>query len=302
MKRELLTASAIIAVVVVYALPSILNAYPHRLATMQDTSAAKRDTVHQQRDSTAQSIPAPMESDTLRRIPNVAFGPGEYLRFEVKYGFITAGDAVMRISDTTYGNGRRCLRVAFSVDSKPFFNWIYKVEDRYSTFIDADGMFPWRFEQHIREGGYKRDFTADFDQRNHIARTTGGIYTIPPYVQDIMSAFYYARLVDYSGYRPGQKLHLQNFYKDSTYELDVKFKGRQTIEVGAGKFNCIIVEPLAREGGLFKSDGRAFVWLTDDERKIPVKVSSQIAIGSIDSELVEYGGITGPISAKVKDN
>ena len=240
-------------------------------------------------------------SDTLRKIHNVAFTAGEYLKFDVRYGFITAGDAVMKVSDTLHSNGRKCFKIEFSVDSKPFFDIFYKVRDRYLSIVDAQGMFPWRFEQHIREGGYSRDFTADFDQVSHIAKTSEGDHPIPPYVHDIMSAFYFARLVDYSNYLPGHKLHLQNFYKDSTYELDVKFKGRQTIEVGAGTFKCIIVEPLAREGGLFKSEGRVLIWLTDDERKIPVKVSTKVAIGSIDSELVEYQGINGSISAKVKE-
>ena len=142
---------------------------------------------------------------------------------------------------------------------------------------------------------------ADFDQANHIAYTSEKNYPIPAYVHDMMSAFYFARTFDYSKSRPGDKVHLQNFYKDSTYQLDVKFKGRQQIEVPAGKFNCVIVEPIATEGGLFKSNGHVYVWLTDDERKMPVKVSAQIAIGSIDSDLVEIQGINGVINARVKE-
>jgi hypothetical protein len=240
--------------------------------------------------------------DTLRRLENRAFASGEYLKFDVKYGFVTAGDAWMTISDTTIPNGRVCHRVNFAVDSKPFFNWIFKVVDRYSTFIDSKGMFPWRFEQHISEGNFKRDLVADFDQVNHIANTSEKSYPIPAYVHDIMSAFYYARTLDFKGYRPGQKVHLQNFFKDSTYELDVKYKGRQQIEVPAGKFNCVIIEPLAREGGLFKSDGQVYIWLTDDERKMPVKVSTKIVIGSIDSELVEYRGLNGPVPSKIEED
>ena len=270
---------------------------------VNDSTAVRRDSVVVQADSLAVHADSTLgtNADTLRKVENHAFAAGEYLRFDVNYGFVNAGEAVMRIDDTIY-NGRKCHEIEFSVDSKPFFNWIYKVEDRYKTIVDAEGVFPWRFEQHVREGGYSRDFVADFDQRRHIVKTTEGQRTIPPYVHDIMSAFYFARTIDYSNFKPGQKVHLQNFYKDSTYELDVKFRGRQTIEVDAGKFNCIVIEPLAREGGLFKSDGTVFVWLTDDERKIPVRVSTKIVIGSIDSDLVEYRGIRGPISAKVNED
>ena len=236
-------------------------------------------------------------SDSLRSVQNRAFKSGEYLKFDVNYGFVTAGETVIKTTSVIF-NGRNCFKVEFIVDSKPFFDWMYKVRDRYSTIIDSEGLFPWRFEQHIREGGFSRDFVADFDQVHHYAHTTGGIYPIPSYVQDMLSAFFFARTVDYSGLKSGDRLHMQNFYKDSTYALDVKYRGKQEIEVGAGTFDGIVVEPLAREGGLFKSDGTVNIWLTDDERKIPVRVSTKILIGSIDAELVEYSGINGPIKAK----
>ncbi len=287
-----LISLALLALDVVVAFPA---GRPHPEIAIQDTVSVRTDSAVARADTDH------ISSTSIRKVDNHAFSSGEYLKFTVKYGFIAAGDAVMKISDTVYSNDRKCFKIEFQVDSKPFFNWIYKVEDRYSTIVDSEGVFPWRFEQHIREGHFRRDFTADFDQINHVAKTSEGPHRIPPYVQDIMSAFYFTRLVDFSGYRPGQKLHLQNFYKDSTYELDVRFKGKQTIEVAAGTFNCIVIEPLAREGGLFKSDGHVYVWLTDDERKLPVKVSTQIVIGSIDSELSEYHGINGTISAKVKE-
>ena len=241
---------------------------------------------------------APEPADTLRHLRNVAFAGGEFLRFDINYGLITAAEAVMKTRDTTV-NGRRCHLVEFVLTSKPFFDAFYRVRDRYSTLIDAEGLFPWKFEQHIREGGYTRDFTANFDQVRHVATTTEGKYRIPPYVQDMMSAFYFSRTIDYSKFADGDRIHMQNFYKDSTYELDVRFRGRQTVEVEAGKFNCIVIEPMAKEGGLFKGDGKVFIWLTDDDRKVPVMVTTKIKIGSVDSELIEYVGIAGPLNAKI---
>jgi len=249
-------------------------------------------------------IPAEGEGDTepvrLRTVPNVAYAGGEYLKYDVHYSFVTAGDAYLTVTDTVYA-GRPCHIVTFTLESKPFFDIFYKVRDRYRTIIDAGGLFPWKFEQQIREGGYSRDFEAEFDQRNNIAKTAKGEYAIPPYVHDIISAFYFARTVDYTGYRPGQRVELQNFYKDSTYSLPVKYKGRQRIEVDAGTFDCIIIEPLITEGGLFKSEGNIYLWITDDDRKMPVKVRTDIPIGTVESELTEFRGINGPLRAIIHD-
>lgn len=236
----------------------------------------------------------------FRLINHSAFGVGERLVFDVGYSIFTAGEAVMTIPKMDTLFGRECYQVLFTVNSTPSFSWIYKVEDRYETMLDVKGVFPWRFTQRIREGKYSYDFGAIFDQTQNIATTDKGKYPIPLYVHDVVSAFYYARTLDFSNSRVGEKTYLYNFYKDTTHTLAIKFLGRQQIEVDAGTFNCVIVEPLIKEGGLFKSEGRVIVWMTDDERKIPVRVSTKVVIGSIEAELREYSGINGPIKAKVK--
>ncbi len=235
-----------------------------------------------------------------RRVVNTAFTVGERLVFDVSYGYITAGEAVMAIPSYETVNGRTCYRVEFKVNSLQSFSWVYKVEDRYLTFIDTEAIAPLKFEQHIREGTYSRDFIAQFDQVHHVARTTEGEYPIPPYVHDIMSAFYYFRTVDFSSAKEGDQFELFNFYKDKSYELAVRFLGRQELEVGAGTFNTLVVEPLVKEGGLFKSEGRIVVWLTDDELKVPVRVNTKVVIGSIDTELREYSGLAGPLRSRIK--
>ncbi len=238
------------------------------------------------------------DNNEIRTHKNNAFKEGEKLNFDINYGFITAGVATMSIPRIKRISGREAYYVTFEVNSVPSFNWLYKVRDRYETYLDVDGIFPWRFEQHIREGNYSRDFAAFFDQRKGKAKTSKGEYDIPPYANDILSAFYYTRTLDFSDMKAGDKFHLQNFYKDKIYDLDVVFRGRETVEVPAGKFDCIIIEPLVKEGGLFKHDGDIIIWLSDDELKIPVKVRTKIIIGYVEAMLTSYEGLAGKLTAK----
>jgi hypothetical protein len=265
--------------------------------TRPDTVRASAETGNPA-DSAASIVSPPPLPFQYRKIPNAAFGVGERLSFNVNYGFINAGEAVMSISGYDTVEGRRCYRVEFSVNSLQSFAWIYKVEDRYLTYLDIDAIAPLKFEQHIREGTYRRDFIAEFDQAAHVAKTTEGQYPIPHYVHDIMSAFYFVRTFDFSGYQTGQVTTLYNFYKDKSHELGVRFLGRQELEVEAGTFKTLVVEPLVKEGGLFKSEGRIVIWLSDDDRKIPVRVNTKVVIGSIDVELSSYSGLIGPLRAK----
>jgi hypothetical protein len=243
---------------------------------------------------------APKINHLFREHKNEAFSVGERLVFDVNYGLVTAGEAYFEIPqlDTLYG--RPCYRVTFVAQSAPALRWLYRVEDRFDTFIDMQGIFSWRFAQKIREGNYKNDFSADFDQANNVAYTTEGTHVIPPYVNDIVSAFFYVRTLDFTTLKPNDKLMFQNFYKDTSYDLGVRYLGKQHIKVQAGVFDCIMVEPLIKEGGLFKSEGRIVIWLTNDERKIPIRVRTKILIGSIDAELKEYRGVLEPLRGKVR--
>jgi hypothetical protein len=84
------------------------------------------------------------------------------------------------------------------------------------------------------------------------------------------------------------------------HDLDVKYLGKETVTVPAGTFDCIVVEPLVKEGGLFKHEGNIIIWLTDDEAKLPVKVKTKVVIGSVDANLSSYEGIKGQLTSKRK--
>lgn len=241
-----------------------------------------------------------ISKNQFRYHPNEAFGYGERLDYRVRYGFIIAGEGYLHIlPKPIFVNGRQCYDVRYQVNSLKSLEWIYRVRDWYRTVLDVDGIFPWEFEQHIREGNYKRDFKAEFDQEKNLVYAEGKTYKVPPYVHDITSAFYFVRTLPLGKFPKDTVFYLYNFYKDSTYRLGVKILGKQVVEVPAGKFRCVVVEPLVVEGGLFKSEGSIYIWVTDDDRKMPVKVAAKILIGYVEAELVSYRGLRGPLGAKL---
>lgn len=244
-------------------------------------------------------FPPPPHVAQFRTLSQQAYQVGERLVFDVKFGYVKAGEGTFWIAtaDTLYG--RTTYRIIFSARSASSFDWIYKVDDRFDTFIDSAGIFPWRFSQRLREGRYKNDYTADFDQYNNVAHAGDKQILIPPYVHDIVSAFFYVRTMDFSSARMNQRFTLNNFFKDSTYQLTVRYLGTQRVEVAAGKFDCIMIEPLIKEGGLFKTDGRIVLWLTSDERKVPIKVHTKIGIGAIEAELRTAEGVLYPWKGKL---
>ncbi len=244
-------------------------------------------------------LPPYTGADKLRTLVNKAFTVGEKLKYDINYGPIVAGSATIETPSYVYYDGRKCYKVEFTMRSASFFDLFFKVRDYYYSLIDVEGLFPWKFEQHIREGGYKKDFVAWFDQCSHTARTDkGGPFVIQPYTQDAVSSFFYARTLNYDTLAVGAEIHFSNFYQDKVYPLSVKYLGRENVHTKAGNFHCQVIEPIIVKGGLFKNTGKITVWVSDDSLKIPVKVETDVVIGSVVAELTSFSGLAGTPTAK----
>jgi len=250
------------------------------------------------------SLSVTNSQDAYRTLPNKAFSYGERLSFEIGYGFITAAEAFMNISPSPVViNGRETYEVNFDVNSRSSFDIIYKVRDNYKTYIDTKGLFPWKFEQHIREQNYKKDFEAIFLPDSQKVKTVANNserreFSAPAYVQDIFSAFYYIRSLDLRYAKEGEVFTTETFNDDKHFALAVRIIGREEVDVPAGEFKTIVVKPELKEGFTSKTSD-IYVYLSDDERKIPVKVKMKIVIGSLVGELTEYSGLNGPLDAKI---
>ncbi len=232
---------------------------------------------------------------------NNSFGYGERLDYKIGYKFITAGTGFLEIAPKPLNRfGRNAYQVHFEARSLESLDWLYKVRDIFVTALDVNGIFPWDFTQKVREGRYKRDSKSYFNNINNVAHFKDSIFTIPPYVHDIISAFYYVRTLDLNSYKNGSIIYLDNFFDGKTYKLGVKIHRREICEVYAGKFNCIVIEPLIKEGGLFNADGAIYIWLTNDDRKMPIKVAAKIPIGFVEAKLSSYNGLRGPLTSIIK--
>ena len=221
----------------------------------------------------------------FRKIENRAFFVGERFVFEIAYGFIKAGIATMSIPDTRWVQGRLCYHIVTTAESNKFFSFFFKVRDRVESLIDMDGIFTWRFEKHIREGKFSADRYVEYDQYHRNVITKKDTMPVPLYVQDILSSFYYVRTLPM---KVGDSFNIDNYADGKIYPLKVLVHRKERIKVPAGSFNCIVVEPVLRGAGLFNQKGKLTIWLTDDERRIPVLMKSKVVIGSIDARLKSF--------------
>lgn len=230
--------------------------------------------------------PVPADSlKTEREVPNFSFGVGERLKFKVRWGPIKAGNATMEIPEIIEYNGRKCYRIVSTAESSKFFSAFFKVRDRVESITDVEGLYSLHFEKHIREGKFQSDQFVDFDQQNHLALTDKDTIPVPPFVQDVLSALYYVRT---QPLEIGKSIFVDNHTDKKNYPLEVKVLKKERVEVDAGTFDCVVVQPILQAAGVFEQKGTLTVWLTDDQKKMPVLMKSKVMIGSISTELTDY--------------
>ena len=148
-----------------------------------------------------------------------------------------------------------------------------------------EGLFSWRYEKHLREGRYRSDRYEIYDPPNRRVFFKRDTVPAPPFVMDILAAFYYTRTVELPF---GGSVDIDCFGDGKVYPLKVLVHKKEKAKVPAGTFRCMVVEPVIRGEGIFHQKGKLTIWLTDDERRIPVLMKSKVLIGSIDCRLRKY--------------
>jgi hypothetical protein len=236
-------------------------------------------------------------------LKNISFQEGEKLSFKVYYNmgalWVGAGEASFTVTGEQL-NGRKVYHVVGDGKTLKSYEWFYKVRDRYETFIDAETMLPAKFVRNVNEGGYKIYNNVTFNQSIGQAVSTKGVYKVPTCIQDVLSAIYYARNIDYNKYKPGDKIPFSMFLDDEVYNLYITYLGKEKITTKYGTFNAIKITPLLIEGTIFKGGDKMMVWVTDDNNHLPVRVDSPILVGSIKVDLIGYEKLRNPLSSLIR--
>lgn len=236
----------------------------------------------------------------FRTVVNNAFQEGEKLTYKIHYGIIDAAKATLEVkkSERTI-NGRPMFNVVGKGKSLGSFNWFFKIDDHYESYIDEKGMFPWIFVRRVDEGGYKISQDYTFIQNKGKVKEGKKEYKAPTNVQDMISSYYYARTLDFSGAKKGDVFEFNSFVDGEVYPLKIKFLGKEVVKIRNGKYSALKFSPVVQVDRIFKDEDDLQVWISDDANKIPLLAKAKILFGSIKMELTDSEGLRSEIS-KIK--
>lgn len=221
------------------------------------------------------------------------FHEGEVLSYKLRYGFITAAEATIKVqnSDLKFDN-KPTWKLTVDAQTSGTFDVFYKIRDHYDSYIDKTDLLPYFYQENIREGSYKRQDKARFTQDAKKVVSNRGTFTTPTtQTFDLVSAYYFARSLDISKLKVGDKFKLNYFLGDEISALEIEYVGKETVKNKLGNIRCLKFSPSIKPGRIFKEDSRLYLWVTDDGNRVPVKAQVEILVGAVTMELKSAQGL-----------
>jgi hypothetical protein len=236
-----------------------------------------------------------------------ALREGEHLTFDVTWAGIKAGQATLESRGLTSFNGRPAYHLVTTARSGPLISKFFRVEDRSESFVEGDPLRSLWFGKHLREGRYRHDSQTVFDHAagqalfryfdfSSVPKGISGLseaeaygryvqqeYPLGANALDELAVLYYVRLLPL---QPGQVYTAKVFASRKNWDLQVRVLRREVLDTALGRRDTLIVEPLLAFEGVFQQKGRMVVWLTNDAERVPVRMESEVKVGSFVSTLV----------------
>lgn len=239
----------------------------------------------------------------LEKKENSAYKRGEKLKYAVYYtsaitGNVSAGEMTSEIKyDSLKFSERSTYHIELIGKSAGAFNWFMKVRDVFESWVDEEALVPWYFRNRIHEGDYKASKDIAFLHASKKAKYTNNknssskLVDIPTNTQDLLSAIYYARTIDYTNAKVGSKYEINFIFDDSVYKTQLEYYGLFNITTKLGRIECMKFKPRVLSGGVFKDETPLSVYVTNDKNRLPVFAESEIIIGAVRMELIQYSGL-----------
>ena len=221
---------------------------------------------------------------------------GEKLTYDLCWGPITAGTATLEVRPTKDGK----TEFYSLAHDNGVLKKLYPVADTVYTRVRNKGLMTEVFRKTLHEGSYHNKSVIRFDRKGEKAWLSDTVFLDPPEKRrvkrsadtavaiqgmehSIISAFYWVRTMPLA---VGDTSRFAAVSGKKRYELKVLVHGKEELKTAIGKVKTVKVEPVLDGDGIFNSKGRIFIWLTDDDKRVPVLMQCEIALGSIKAKLV----------------
>jgi hypothetical protein len=218
---------------------------------------------------------------TAQRVP---WATGEYLEYSLKVGAISAGSGRMQVLGRDTVRGRPTWHFRFDFSGGFLFA---RVNDAYDSWLDAETGHALRFDQNLLELGKRRRRIYEIfpDRKKFRLNSEEERESVADPLDDA-SFFYFIRTIPLE---VGKSYDFNRYFDPRANPVTIRVLRREKVEVPAGKFDAIVIQPMIKTNGIFSEGGHAELWLSDDDRRILLQMKSKIPVaGSLNLYLRKF--------------
>lgn len=231
---------------------------------------------------------------------NMTTQNGEQISYIVYYTvagiYVNAGNATFTNAVERL-NGKPVFHITATGATNTKYDWIFKVRDKYESYIDTTSMQPLKFVRDVAEGKHKHYENITFNHTANTAVTQQGVFKVPDCIQDVISAVYSARNIDFDKYQKDDRIPFKMFLDNEVYDMYIRYLGKEEVKTKYGKFRAIKFKPLLIKGSIFEGGEKMTVWVSDDNNHIPLRIESPIVVGSVKMDMMSYRNLKHPLSS-----
>jgi hypothetical protein len=254
--------------------------------------AAFVSTSAQSRPATRPGAGTPSRAATPRAERAVPFRVGETLAYDVSWSsYVTAGAATVTVREKRASHGSTAYHIVAEGRPTPLLSKLYTLFYKADTLLDVYTLLPQRGSIYSEEGKDRRTKTTSFNQGARTAvyevQTATNVrkdLKLPPFAQDGLSAIYVLRAIPL---KQGASITMPVTDSGRIYKVQVTVGGREPLRAAGQTMNAWRIT-LSATDDKGKSAGRPMsMWISDDERKLPLKLQADLAVGSFQLTLRE---------------
>jgi len=224
--------------------------------------------------------------------PDYPFAVGERLVFSAKLGIISLGEGSVEVAATDTVRGVDAFLFRFTLaGGVP----LYSLDDTLESWTGVQDLLSRRFVQRQLEGGKTRFrhyeiFPDSGVYHELVTHKTGAASSFPI---DDAAFLYFVRITPLE---IGKTYEFDRYFRKELNPVVLRVDKREQMDLPDGsKAECLVIQPIVGEqGGLFSRQSDTRVWLTDDERRLPVQIRMRFPFGVITMRLKEMHLPTRP--------
>jgi len=267
--------------------------------TSKKTTSTKKKTTTSTAGKTTARTPAkpasPKPAPAPREEKPVPFAAGEVLTYDVSYsGTVSAGEATIAVREKRPSFNSTAYYIVAEGKPTGLLARMYTLYYKADTLVDAFTLLPQRGSLFSQEGKRSRLKTTLFNQSAGTANyeiKTATLVTqalkIPPSTQDVLSALVALRT---TRLQAGSRVTVPLCDGGRQYKVLFTVEDRETLKTTA------VTAPAWRLSVKVTDDrgqtpGRGlYIWISDDDRRLPMKVKAELPVGSFVLELTKIAG------------